>query len=279
MNSIMKKDNEEQNSESTDEIDEENKVEIEEIENEVGANIQVIRPHVPIPNYSSYDNKMRPEPADKSTYDNNQENFESAVTVSHEDNLNIKEKQKIKELEAEQNTIEDGKVVQEKKDKESINSKILPKKNEFSDIISTINNSSINTIETEGENPERDKKLIGEPDKRHKITKESLQKNRKVEQNPEFINKTSNREKYVTEMLKIEGENPERDKETTKKQDKIQYTTKEAPMDKNNEKPNFHNENYSEEELKTNKNNNGKIFERIDKTDEENKTTEKMKNG
>ena len=49
-------------------------------------------------------------------------------------------------------------------------------------------------------------------------------------------------------------------------------------MDKNNEKPNFHNENYSEEELKTNKNNNGKIFERIDKTDEENKTTEKMKN-
>ena len=80
-------------------------------------------------------------------------------------------------------------------------------------------------------------------------------------------------------MLEIKGENPERDKETTKKQDKIQYTTKKAPMDKNNEKPNFHNENYSEEELKTNKNNNGKIFERIDKTDEENKRTiEKMKN-
>ena len=54
-----------------------------------------------------------------------------------------------------------------KKDKESINSKIVPKKNEFSDIISTINNSSIDTIETEGENPERDKKLI----KRHKIIK------------------------------------------------------------------------------------------------------------
>ena len=169
-------------------------------------------------------------------------------------------------------------LVQEKKDKESINSKIVPKKNEFSDTISTIDNSSIDKIETEGENPERDKKIIGEPDKRHKITKESLQKNRKVEQNPEFINNTSNREKYVTEMLEIEGENPERDKETTKKQDKIQYTTKKAPMDKNNEKPNFHNENYSEEELKTNKNNNGKIFERIDKTDEENKTTEKMKN-
>ena len=79
-------------------------------------------------------------------------------------------------------------------------------------------------------------------------------------------------------MLEIKGENPERDKETTKKQDKIQYTTKEAPMDKNNEKPNFHNENYSEEELKTNKNKNEKIFKRIDKTDEGNKTTKKKKN-
>merc|ERR1712240_788305 len=47
----------------------------------------------------------------------------------------------------------------------------------------------------------------------------------------------------------------------------------------NNKKPNFYNENYSEEELKTNKNNNGKIFERIDKTDEENKRTiEEVKN-
>merc|ERR1711867_49404 len=100
--------------------------------------------------------------------------------------------------------------------RESINSKSVPKKNEFSDMI---DNSSINPIKTEGENPERDKKLIGEPDKRHKITKESLQKNRKAEQNPEFINKTSNREKYATEMLEIKSENPERDKEITKKKD------------------------------------------------------------
>ena len=70
-------------------------------------------------------------------------------------------------------------LVQEKKDRESINSKKVPKKNEFSDIISTIDNSSIYPIETEGETPERDKKLIGEPDKRHTITKESLQKIRK----------------------------------------------------------------------------------------------------
>ena len=46
-------------------------------------------------------------------------------------------------------------LVQEKKDKESINSKSVPKKNEFSDI--TIDNSSIDPIKTEGENPERDK--------------------------------------------------------------------------------------------------------------------------
>merc|ERR1712240_86384 len=105
-----------ENFECTDEIDEENKGEIEEMENELGAKIKEIRPHVPIPNYNSYDNKMRPEPADKNTYDNNEENFESAVTVSHEDNLNIKEKQKIKKLEAEQNAIEDGKLVHEKKD-------------------------------------------------------------------------------------------------------------------------------------------------------------------
>merc|ERR1712115_405608 len=48
MNSIMKKDNEEENFETNDDIDEKNKGEIEEIENEVGAKIQIIRPHAPI---------------------------------------------------------------------------------------------------------------------------------------------------------------------------------------------------------------------------------------
>merc|ERR1712115_332339 len=62
-------------------------------------------------------------------------------------------------------------LVQEKKDKESINSKSVPIKNEFNDIIPTINNSSIDPIETEGENPERDKKRI----KRHKVNKKPLQ--------------------------------------------------------------------------------------------------------
>merc|ERR1712115_108940 len=100
-------------------------------------------------------------------------------------------------------------LVQEKKDRE------CQKKNEFSDIILTIDKSP---IETEGENPERDKKLIGEPDNRYEIIKKPLQKNKKVEQNPELINKTSNREKYVTETLGSKGENPERDKETTKKE-------------------------------------------------------------
>ena len=111
-------------------------------------------------------------------------------------------------------------LVQGKNDKESINSKSVPKNNEFTGIISTSDYSSIDPIETEGENPERDKA-------------------------------------------------------TTKKQDKIQYTTKTAPMDKNNEIPNFH---YREKQLKTNKNKNGNIFKRIDKTDEGNKTTKKQKN-
>ena len=76
-------------------------------------------------------------------------------------------------------------------------------------------------------------------------------------------------------MLEIKGENPERDKETTKKQDNTQYTTKTTPMDKNNEIPNFH---YCEKELKANKNKTGKIVKRIDKTDEGNKTIKKKKN-
>merc|ERR1711867_163255 len=136
----------------TDEIDEENKEEIEE--NEVGAKVQIIRPHVPIPNYSSYDDKMRLKSANKSTY---VDNFK-VETAKELEEINIKEKQKIKELEAEQNTIGDGKLVQEKKDKESINSKIVAEKNEFIDAISITENSLIDKIETEDENPERDKK-------------------------------------------------------------------------------------------------------------------------
>ena len=139
---------------------------------------------MPIPNYSSYDNKTgleSVETADKSTYDNNEEDFESAVTVSHEDNLriktvkeleetNIKDKQKIKELKAEQNTIENGKLVHEKKDKELINGKMIAEKNEFINTILTTENSLTEKIETEEENPERDKKI-------HKISK--YLKNRK----------------------------------------------------------------------------------------------------
>merc|ERR1712240_917922 len=58
----------------------------------------------------------------------------------------------------------------------------------------------------------------------------------------EFINEISKREKYVTEMLEIEGENPERDKETTKRQDKNNkenqesFTTQELKNDKKDKK-------------------------------------------
>merc|ERR1712115_316422 len=100
-------------------------------------------------------------------------------------------------------------LVQEKKDRE------CQKKNEFSDIILTIHKSPIDPIDTEGENPERDKKLMEKPDTRNKIIRKPLQKYKKVEQNLELINKTSNKEKDVIEKL---GKNPERDKETTKKE-------------------------------------------------------------
>ena len=165
-------------------------------------------------------------------------------------------------------------------------------------------------------------KKIGEQDKIHKITKESLQNNRKVEQNlenkieieaiedesveiiqdlpnqpdpsadhssyddktglesvnnstyvdkssiesvetvsdddesrlktiraetNEFMNEISTREKYVTKILEIECENPERDKKIIKKQDKIKnkendkekqeiFTTKELANNKKDKK-------------------------------------------
>merc|ERR1712115_515467 len=70
----------------TDKIDEENNV--EEIEIELEAKTQVIRPHVPIPNYSSQEDKTGLESVKTTTNSTQNNNSESAV--SHEDNLGIK---------------------------------------------------------------------------------------------------------------------------------------------------------------------------------------------
>ena len=83
------------------------------MENELGAKIQEIRPHAPIPNYNSYDNKMRLESTDKNTHGDNTK-IDSAVTISYNDNSKITT---VKELEAKHNTIEVGKVVHEKRDR------------------------------------------------------------------------------------------------------------------------------------------------------------------
>merc|ERR1712115_346925 len=72
-------------------------------------------------------------------------------------------------------------LVQEKKERK------YQKENEFSDKILTIHKFPIDPIDTEGENPERDKKLIEKPDTSNKIIRKPLQKNKKVEQNPELI--------------------------------------------------------------------------------------------
>ena len=68
---------------------------------------------MPIPNYNSYDNKMRLESTNKNTHDDNT-NIDSAFTVSYDDNSKIRT---VKELEAKHNTIEVGKVVHEKRDR------------------------------------------------------------------------------------------------------------------------------------------------------------------
>ena len=55
-----------------------------------------------------------------------------------------------------------------------------------------------------------------------------------------FINETRIKEKDVIEMFKIVSENPDREIETTKKQDKTkEKTTKDTPMDKNKTKQKF----------------------------------------
>merc|ERR1712240_663382 len=78
-----------------------------------GAKTQEIRPHVPIPNYNSYDNKMRLESTDKNTHGENTK-IDSAVTISYNDNSKITT---IKELEAKQIIIELDKVVHERRDR------------------------------------------------------------------------------------------------------------------------------------------------------------------
>merc|ERR1712177_23909 len=91
-----------------------------------------------------------------------------------------------------------------------------------------IDKSSIESVETVSDNEESRSKTI------------------RAEMN-EFMNEISIREKYVTKILEIECENPERDKKITKKQDKIKnkennkekqeiFTTKELANDKKDKK-------------------------------------------
>merc|ERR1711867_87528 len=102
-----------ENFEYADEIDKEDKGEIEEMENKLGAKTKEIRPHLPIPNYNSYDNKMRLESTDKNTHGENMK-IDSAVTISYNDNSKITT---IKELEAKQIIIEVDKIVHERRDR------------------------------------------------------------------------------------------------------------------------------------------------------------------
>ena len=105
--------------------------------------------------------------------------------------------------------------------------------------------------ENEGECDQCDKWLGCEKNvqthklKEHKIidkkeNKDSHEPNIIRADKDKFINETRIKEKDVIEMFKIVSENPDREIETTKKQDKTkEKTTKDTPMDKNKTKQKF----------------------------------------
>ena len=84
--------------------------------------------------------------------------------------INITEKQKVKELEIIEMTDIDVKLVHEEEYDEIFNSNIVAENKEPTIEILITENSLTDNIEIEGENPERDKQIIGEQDKVHKIT-------------------------------------------------------------------------------------------------------------
>merc|ERR1712115_580214 len=119
--------------------------------------------------------------------------------------------------------------------------------NEFINEISKREKYVTEMLEIEGENPERDKETTKRQDKNNKENQEIFttqelendKKDKKVEK-INCLNKISTIVKPLTNIMKYVEENPERDKNTTKKRDKKrEYTTKEAPMDKNNAKQTF----------------------------------------
>ena len=151
--------------------------------------------------YSSYDDKSRIESADNSSYDDKLR-IESAVTVSHDDNLrsetvddnlrietveeleeiNITEKQKVKELEIIEMTDKDVKLVHEEEYDKIINSNIVAENNKpIVEIILPEKTLTDNNIEIETANLECDKKTVVEQDEVDKIIEESLQDNCNVE--------------------------------------------------------------------------------------------------
>merc|ERR1711867_243686 len=128
--------------------------------------------------------------------------------------------------------IKNNKLIHEKMDKELKNNKIVTE-----------------MLEIEGKNSDRDKETTKRQDKNNNkeynkenqeiFTTQELEndkKDKKVEK-INCLNKISTIGKPLTNIMKYVEENPERDKNTIKKQDKIRENTrKEAPMDKNNAK-------------------------------------------
>ena len=157
MNLIMKKDDEGEDFESNDEKDDENKIEIEEIEDEVVEMVQDL-PNQPDPSadHSSYDDKTGLESVNNSTYVD-KSSIESVETVSDDDESRLKT--------------------------------IREETNEFMNEISTKEKYVTEILKFVGEIPERDKKIIRKQDKiRDEITKESHLEKNSVNQKFEWPN-------------------------------------------------------------------------------------------
>merc|ERR1711867_238924 len=173
-------------------------------------------PHVPIPNYSSQEDKTGRESvktANRSTQDNGSES-----AVSHEDNLGIKA---VKELEEKIHKSE-GKI--KRVSKYLKNRKDLPNQPDpTADQSSHEDKTGRESVKTTNKSTQDNGFESEETD--DDATKESM-------------NEFSTGEQYVIKMLEIEGENPERDNEITKRQDKNNkenqknFTTQELENDK-----------------------------------------------
>ena len=156
--------------------------------------------------------------------------------------------------------LKEHKIINKKENKDSHEPNIIrADKDKFINGTRTKEKDVIEMFKIVSENPDRDIETTHRQDQNNNkkdnkenqeiFTTQELENNKKdkkvidsniIVEKINCLNKISSIGKPLTNIIKYVEENPERDKNTTKKQDKIrEYTTKEAPMDKNNAKQTF----------------------------------------